>query len=120
MISGISDRAVFAAIRTNGHHVRTADLRLRYLTTSADIELSPVPQVAYSISRKVGNAVVRNRIRRRLRSVFADQLGKHPSAPIRAAVVIVLPGARTRTFAELQDQVLELMKKVEKSTEAAS
>ncbi len=84
------------------------------------MEITPVPQVAYSISRKVGNAVVRNRIRRRLRSVFADQLGQHQSAPISAAVVIVLPGARNRTFAELHDQVLELMKKVEKSTKAVS
>lgn len=29
-------------------------------------------RIAYALSRRVGNAVVRNRIRRRLRSVFAE------------------------------------------------
>lgn len=29
-------------------------------------------RIAYALSRRVGNAVVRNRVRRRLRSVFAE------------------------------------------------
>ena len=95
-------------------------MRMRYLMASSDSALSPTPQVAYSISRKVGNAVIRNRIRRRLRSVFAEQLGQQPFASVSTAVVIVLPGARERSYAELYDQVLELMKKVEKSTEVVS
>ncbi len=77
-----------------------------------------MPQVAYSISRKVGNAVVRNRIRRRLRSLFGDYVAKHPEA-FSAAVVTVLPGAARLTYAELSEQVLMLMKKIEKSTESA-
>ena len=111
---------MFGEIWASGDHVRTADLRFRYLTRSSDLVVSPAPQVAYSISRKVGNAVVRNRIRRRLRSLFFDQFAEQSSISISAAVVIVLPGARDRTFAELHDQVLELMKKVENSTKAAS
>jgi len=52
--------------------------------------------------------------------LFFDQFVEQSSVSISAAVVIVLPGARDRTFAELHDQVLELMKKVENSTKAAS
>ncbi len=115
MIAGISDRSVFAEIRTAGHHVRSADLRLRYLPG----ELGTEPQVAYAISRKVGNAVTRNRIRRRLRASLGEHFGRFEVAPLRAAVLIVLPGASDRSYAELNDQVRELMKKVEKSSLAA-
>ena len=116
MITGISDRAVFATIRAEGQHVRTGDLRLRYLLVAEGDSDPPVPQLAYAISRKVGNAVVRNRIRRRLRAVFLHNVGEYPGV-LSAGVVIVLPGARERNYAELQEQVSMLMKKIEKSTE---
>ena len=112
MIAGISDRAVFAAIRAEGQHVRSSDLRLRFLPGDGSTQ----PKVAYAISKKVGNAVVRNRVRRRLRALFSEQLGTKAVIPLSAGLVIALPGAADRTFADLQDQVVELMKKVEKST----
>ncbi len=114
MITGISDRSVFAEIRAAGHHVRSADLRLRYLPG----EPGATPQVAYAISRKVGNAVTRNRIRRRLRASLAEHFGRFEVAPLRAAVLIVLPPASEHSYDELNEQVRELMKKVEKSTKA--
>lgn len=117
MITGISDRSVFDAIRTRGCHVRTGDLRIRYLP-KVDGDRASVPQLAYSISRKVGNAVVRNRIRRRLRSLFGEVLAEQSEA-FGAAVVIVLPGAADLTYAELSEQVVKLMLKIEKSTDSA-
>ena len=81
-------------------------------------ESSAVPQVAYAISRKVGNAVTRNRIRRRLRSLFAEVLAEQPEV-LSAAVVVALPGAANCTYAELKEQVLKLIEKIEKSTESA-
>jgi ribonuclease P protein component len=117
LISGIADRAVFGQIRKSGQHVRSADLRFRFLTTGNRGDLAATPQLAYSISRKVGNAVVRNRLRRRLRAIFTEELGDDGNWTVIAAVVIVLPGARDRTFVELQGQVQELMKKADKSSE---
>ena len=76
-----------------------------------------MPQLAYAISRKVGNAVVRNRIRRRLRAVFSQQVVEYPGV-LGAGVVIVLPGAAERNYDELHEQVSMLMKKVEKSTDS--
>jgi ribonuclease P protein component len=120
LISGIADRAVFGQIRKSGRHVRSADLRFRFLTTGTGADLAGTPQVAYSISRKVGNAVVRNRLRRRLRAILTEELGDDGSLTVLAAVVIVLPGARDRTFLELQGQVQELMKKADESSENVS
>jgi len=117
LIAGISDRSVFTAIRTSGQHVRSADLRLRYLPGTT----GEIPQIAYSISRKVGSAVTRNRIRRRLRALLSEHFNTLETAPpVGAGVIIVLPGAADRTFTELHDQVQELMKKVEKSTRGSA
>jgi ribonuclease P protein component len=73
-------------------------------------------RIAYSISRKVGNAVVRNRLRRRLKAVFSEVFASSAPPPVTSALVIVLPGAARSDFADLHGQVMELMKKVEKST----
>ncbi len=77
-------------------------------------------RIAYSISRKVGNAVVRNRVRRRLKAVFSEIFEASAPPPVTSALVIVLPGAAGLDFAELKGQVLELMKKIEKSTESSA
>jgi len=85
-----------------------------------DADSTQTPRIAYSISRKVGNAVVRNRIRRRLRAIFSEVLGIENAPRLAAAMVIVLPGAHELQFSELRNQVLELMKKMEKSVESVS
>lgn len=114
MISGISDRAVFTRLRSDGLHVRSKHLRFRYLLGEDEPESERPVQIAYSISRKVGNAVTRNRLRRRLRALFDEVLLTSPSS-VSSAMVIVLPGAAALNFADLREQVLEIMKKVEKS-----
>ena len=61
------------------------------------------PQVAYAIGRPVGNAVMRNRLRRRLREVVArhaDQL--HPGS---AYLIGVRPELASATVATLESDV---------------
>lgn len=77
------------------------------------------PGVAYSISRKVGNAVTRNRIRRRLRAAVEEYVGQHGAA-FSAAVLIVSPGAADQPYEALRGQVVEIMKKIEKSTDVTA
>jgi ribonuclease P protein component len=53
----------------------------------------------FAVSKSVGGAVVRNRVKRRLRAIVAEQL---PSLPDGSAVVVrALPAAATATYAEL-------------------
>jgi ribonuclease P protein component len=60
------------------------------------LEAPPPPRVAYAISRKVGGAVDRNRLRRRLRALASQtDLGSG------AWLVSASPGASDATFAEL-------------------
>jgi ribonuclease P protein component len=62
--------------------------------------------VAYSISRKVGGAVVRNRWRRRLRAIVA---GAAPELPSGAYLIGLTPDVATLTYHELRDRVVETM-----------
>lgn len=58
------------------------------------------PAVAYAISRRVGNAVTRNRVRRRLRTAVVRQVGL--LQPGHAYLVGVSPAAAEVTYGELE------------------
>ncbi len=65
------------------------------------------PAVAYAIGRRVGNAVTRNRVRRRLRSAVV----RHSASlrPGHAYLVGVAPAAATVSYAELERLVGECL-----------
>ena len=53
----------------------------------------------FVVSKKVGNAVVRNRVKRRLRALAAQTLTTHPTGM--RGVVRALPASGASSFAEL-------------------
>ena len=63
---------------------------------------APQARVAYAVSKKVGGAVVRNRIRRRLRPLMADLEATHALPPgaylvgVRPDAVALAPAALRR------------------------
>ena len=58
-------------------------------------------RVAYAIGRKVGPAVVRNRLRRQLRSAVRDLDRSTGGLPAGAYLVTLRPEAAQRTYREL-------------------
>lgn len=112
MIRGISDRATFARLRAEGTSVRTSHLRLRHLDESTD---DATLRVAYAIPRKVGGAVVRNRIRRRIRGLLDERRASGLELPTGAMVFIVFPSARDLTHQDLREQVTDVLDKLEAS-----
>lgn len=63
----IRDRATFRDLHQRGRRVRRGPVTVTWVSDAAG---SP-PRVAYVVGRKTGGAVVRNRIRRRLRAAVA-------------------------------------------------
>lgn len=59
-------------------------------------------RLGLSVSKKVGNAVVRNTLRRRLREIFADVAPRSGNAF--DLVVSARPAARDASFADLQEE----------------
>ena len=59
-------------------------------------------RVGFVVSKAVGNAVVRNRVKRRLRHLAGEQLGRLEALPGSAMLVVrALPAAATASHAEL-------------------
>lgn len=88
----------------DGFHARTETLWCRYLP---DHDAVP-PRLAFSISRSVGPAVARNRLRRRLRAAIQSAAG---SGQLRDGWVLVGAhhAALEQTFGELHDEVTRLL-----------
>lgn len=69
---------------------------MAWLAEDATGDRAAPPRLAFAISRKVGPAVSRNRVRRRLR-----ELARHTALGPGAWLVIVSPGAASAPFATL-------------------
>jgi ribonuclease P protein component len=68
LIWSVRDRATFEALRRDGRRVRRGPITVTWLAGDP----AEPPRVAYAIGRRAGGAVVRNRIRRRLRAITRE------------------------------------------------
>ena len=67
----IRDRRTFVELRRRGRRVRRGPLTVTWMPGS---DGSP-PQAAFAVGRAVGGAVLRNRVRRRLRATLRELQG---------------------------------------------
>jgi ribonuclease P protein component len=85
-----TDRA-FQRVRNKGKPGRTALLTLRWIP-----QRKQEVNIGIVVSRKVGKAVIRNRIRRRLR-----EAARRMDWPAMQAMIVVTPEAATASYADL-------------------
>ncbi|MBW3615247.1 MAG: ribonuclease P protein component [Actinobacteria bacterium] len=64
----VRERCTFATLRSSRCRARSGPLWIAWAPAAAD----EPPRLAFAIGRRVGGAVVRNRLRRQLRAAFAD------------------------------------------------
>jgi len=91
----VRDAATFTALRRQGRRARAGALRVTWLPGP---DGTP-PRLAFAIGRQVGTAVVRNRLRRRLRSLFAALA---PGLPPGTYLLSAGPAAATLDHGELR------------------
>jgi ribonuclease P protein component len=97
--SRLRRRADFVATVRSTRGVRGTGLLVVHAAPPDDPAASEAPRVGFVVSRAVGAAVVRNRVRRRLRHLVADQLDRIP--PGSRVVVRALPGSALATYDQL-------------------
>ena len=83
---------------------------LQAAPTPADLSL-PIVRVGFTVSRKVGNAVIRNRVRRRLREI-ARQVIPGQARPDLDYVLVGRQGALERNFAVMRQELVEALKRL--------
>jgi len=102
----------FDAVYRQGRSVSTRSLTLHWFAREDDADGSP--RVGLAIPRAVGSAVVRNRLKRQLRGVWAELADEAPQGC--DYVLVARPGlaepATTRGHEWLLEQVREVMGKV--------
>ena len=89
----------FARVRSRGRRTATADLTIFRSDAGRGDDR---PLVGISVSKTVGGAVVRNRVRRRLQAAVHELLA--PQMRMRA-VIIARPSAAAAAYPTLLDQV---------------
>jgi ribonuclease P protein component len=99
-VESLRGRAAFETLRRAGRRSRRGPLTLIELRGSPG---DPV-RIGYSIGRRVGGAVTRNRVRRRLRAIVVD-VAPAPGSYLLGAS----PAAAEATFAELDAAVRGLV-----------
>src|SRR4029079_1301768 len=94
----------FTRVRTEGRTVRGALLTIGVLRVTHETHF----RVGLITSKRVGGAVVRNRVRRRLREIV--RRNQHAVGSGIWLVIIARPAAASATFAALEGEWLRLLK----------
>ena len=96
----------FARVRQQGRSVGGALLSLGWVANGL-----PGVRCGYAISKRVGGAVVRNRVKRRLRDILRLQVKAGQIAPGYDLVWIARPGAAQATYQDLAAEVEHLLRR---------
>ncbi len=116
-----SSSALIGRLKKRPEFLRVAASRKKWVATGlilqvrrrADTETSDTGvRVGFTVSRKVGNAVRRNRVRRRLRAVAGQVMPGHARAG-RDFVIIGRAGTFRRPFAALLNDLRTALKKMD-------
>ncbi|MBV8296144.1 MAG: ribonuclease P protein component [Acidimicrobiia bacterium] len=97
-------RRTFSALREHGSRARSGPVSVTFV----QVEGSTGPAVAYAVGRRVGGAVVRNRLRRRLRACVAEVA---PSLEPGAYLVAAGAGAAVLPPGQLQTAVAAALRR---------
>jgi ribonuclease P protein component len=96
----------FQRVRQQGRSVSNARLTLGWVPNASDAWRS-----GYTVGKRVGGAVTRNRVKRRLREIIRHEIKAGHLVPGYDLVWIARPGAAQATYQELAADVVQLLQR---------
>lgn len=113
----IENKKTFVSLKKNADFRRVYrtgfSVADRYLVIYKSASNSEKPQIGFSISKRLGNAVKRNRIKRRLREICRLNLEKFDGG--HNYVIIVRVAAQNCNYRTLEQSVFNVIRKLAKS-----
>jgi ribonuclease P protein component len=109
LIGKVRGRSSFQAFRTTRQRTSIGPIRIAYVSDDA----VSGPCVAFAIGRRVGGAVVRNRLRRRLRSVLGELA---PQMEPGSYLVSTSPAAAQSSYDDLRATMTAVIDKLQSSS----
>jgi ribonuclease P protein component len=109
LIWRIRERSAFTRIASQGRRTRAGVLWCTYVLDPPGT-VTP-PRVAYALGRALGPAVVRNRVRRRLRAML-QQASSESALPAGEYLFGAQPAAATRSSTELQFDLQQILRRI--------
>ncbi len=106
-LARLKQRSDFVRLAKAGRKAVTQGLVLQAMVR----EEGGPPRLGFTVTKKVGNAVIRNRTRRRLKEAARLLLRDHTVSGV-DLVVIGRDGTRARAFAELMSDLRRALSKV--------
>jgi ribonuclease P protein component len=103
-VGPVRSRETFADLRRNSSRGRSGPVSVSFV----DRPEWDRPQVAYAVNRKVGNAVQRNLLRRRMRAIVSEQAAGLPAG---AYLLRSNPTGPTLEFNELKVAMSQALEK---------
>jgi ribonuclease P protein component len=106
----LTDADVFRQAARKGRRAASRTLVVHLLSAAGPPDESAPVRVGFVVNKAVGNAVVRNRVKRRLRPLVREQICLLPAAAV--LVVRALPPAGGAPSAELRSDLDRCLKGV--------
>lgn len=112
-VDRVTSRRAFASLQRTPCRARSGPVRVAYVAAPDLVPPASRPQVAYAIGRRLGGAVQRNYVRRRVRSAIRER--QSPLAP-GAYLVAVTAAAMTEPYSQLAHHLDEALDRAAAAT----
>tara|TARA_B100000959_G_C14945883_1_gene609878 strand:+ start:1082 stop:1432 length:351 start_codon:yes stop_codon:yes gene_type:complete len=114
LIKSLVKRADFVVLQREGQKVKKGSIQLQFLSSLNDEGKNNV-RIGYAISRNVGSAVFRNKIRRQLREIVNQIYKDNKNFPKGSYLIRVFPGIKGKSFSEINTFFKEAIDELKKN-----